>query len=159
MPVAVATAFAGVYLGAYGFDRYLDYAAMLGPRGEWLQFAVMGGLVVLHGAVHAVAYALLCEGSWRDVAVEASLFPGGLDPVQVFVVPTAQIRRSAYLVGVAAPGVLLGLVPAAWALATGNPLALFVGLVGILLTGSDIGELLDTVRSPDAAGAAEFASS
>lgn len=159
VPLAVAAAFAGPYLVAYGFDRSLDYAAMLGPDGEWLQFAAMGGLLVLHGAVHAVAYALLGEGSWRDVTVEASLFPGGIDPVSVSVVPDASIRRSAYLVGLAAPGVLLGLAPAAWALATGSPLALFVGLVGILLTGSDVSELLGAVRSPDAAGVAEFASS
>ncbi|WP_436927767.1 hypothetical protein [Halosimplex amylolyticum] len=159
VPVAVAAAFAGVYLAVYGFDRYLDYAAMLGPRGEWLQFAVVAGVVGLHGAVHAVAYALLGEGSWRDAAVDASLFPGGVDPVRVTVFPDGPIRRSAYLVGVAAPGVLLGVVPATWALVTGNPLALFVGLVGVLLTGSDVGELIETARAPDAAGTVEFASS
>ncbi|WP_415379768.1 hypothetical protein [Halosimplex sp. TS25] len=159
VPVAVAAAFAGAYLAVYGLDRYLDYAAMLGPRGEWLQFAVMAGVVGLHGAVHAAAYALLGEGSWRDVTAEMSLFPGGIDPVRVSVRPDGPIRRSAYLAGIAAPGVLLGFVPAAWALATGNPLALFVGLVGVLLTGSDVGELLDTMRSPDAAGAVEFAAS
>ncbi len=159
VPVAVAAAFAGVYVATYGFDRYLDYTAMLGPRGDVLQFALLAGVVVLHGAVHAVAYALLGEGSWRDVTVDASLFPGGLDPVRVAVLPAGPIRRSAYLVGVAAPGVILGVVPAMWALATGNPLALFVGLVGVLSAGSDVSESLDAIRHPDVVSDREFVSS
>ncbi|WP_459193315.1 DUF3267 domain-containing protein [Halosimplex sp. J119] len=157
VPLAVAAAFAGAYLAAYGLDRYLDYTAALGPRGDLLQFVVMAGVVALHGAVHALAYALLGAGSWRDVTVEASLFPGGIDPIRVSVHPDGPIRWSAYLVGVAAPGVLLGVAPAAWALATGTPLALFVGLVGILLTGPDVRELIDTVRAPDTAADPAFA--
>ena len=156
VPLAVAAAFAGVYVGTYGVDRYLDYVTMLGPRGEWLQFVVMGGLVVGHGAVHAITYAVLGEGSWRDVRVDVSLFPDGLDPVRVAVLPDGPIRRSAYLLGVAAPGLLLGVTPCAWALLTGTPLALFVGLVGVLLTGSDVSELLATLGVSDTAADREF---
>lgn len=159
VPVAVTAVAVGAYVATYGLDRYLDYGAMLGPRGEWLQFAVLGGLVVAHGVVHALAYALLGEGSWRAVRLDVSTDPSGIDPVRVAVRPAGRIRRSAYALGVAAPGLLLGVAPAAWALVSGNPLAMFVGAVGLLICGSDAAELRDVLGARDAATAREFVAS
>lgn len=159
IPLVVTGAVLGAYVLAYGLDRYVEYADMLGPRGELLQFAVIGGLLIVHGVVHAVAYALLGEGSWRAVSVEVVTDTAGIDPVAVSVLPAGKIRRSAYVVGVAAPGVVLGLLPAAWALLIGNPLAMFVGAVGLLLTGSDVTELLDVLSVPHSAIEREFVSS
>jgi len=159
VPVTVTAAVFGGYLVSYGLDSYLGYVTMLGPGGEWLQFLVMAGLVVLHGVVHAVAYAVLGDGSWRSVRLDFSTEPGGIDPVRVAVLPGGRIRRTAYLVGVAAPGVVLGLVPAGWALVTGNPLAMFVGAFGLLLTGSDVSELLAVLAAPDSTVEREFVSS
>jgi len=151
VPVAATAVAFAAYVGLYGLDGYLGYADLLGPCGEWLQFPLLGGVVAAHGAVHAVAYAVLGERSWTDVTVDFEVAPGGFEPVRVTVAPDGPIRRSAYLVGLAAPGLALGLAPAAWALATGNPLALFVGLVGVLVSGSDVTEVARVLAARDAA--------
>ncbi|WP_436908701.1 metalloprotease family protein [Halosimplex marinum] len=149
VPVAATTAAFAAYVGLYGLDSYLGYADLLGPRGEWVQFLVMAGVVAAHGAVHAAGYAVLGGGSRRDVTVDFEAFPGGFEPVRVAVSPGGPIRRSAYLAGLVAPGVVLGVVPVAWALASGNPLAMFVGAVGLLVSGSDVSGVIDVVRAAD----------
>jgi len=159
VPVAAAAAAFAAYVGLYGLDGYFEYTEMLGPRGEWLQFLLLAGVVAAHGAVHAVAYAVLGEGSWTDVTADVEIAPGGFEPVRVTVLPGVSIPRSAYLVGLAAPGIALGLAPAAWALATGNPLALFVGLVGILVSGSDVTEAARVLDARDLAADREFVTS
>lgn len=160
VPIAVAATVAGLYVGTYGVYRYLDYTAMLGERGTWLQFVVLAGLVVLHGLLHAAAYASLGGGTLRDVTLDVALSPqDSLEPLRVSVLPSTPMSRWAYRAGVAIPGVLLGLAPAAWALATGNPLALFVGLVGVLLTGSDVNALVDSSTHPDVVDDSEPVSS
>jgi len=151
VPVATAAVAFAAYAGLHGLDSYLGYVDLLGPNGEWLQFLALAGAVAAHGAVHAVAYAALGAGAWYDVTLAVEVRPGGFEPVRATVRPTGPIRRSAYLTGLAAPGVLLGLAPAAWALATGNPLALFVGLVGILVSGSDANEAARVLGARDAA--------
>jgi|GEM_PF-2545597 len=150
-PVATTAVAFAAYAALYGLDSYLGYVDLLGPNGEWLQFLAMAGAVAAHGGVHAVAYAVLGAGSWTDVTLDVEVRPGGFEPVRVAVVPGASIRRSAYLTGLAAPGVLLGLAPAAWALATGNPLALFVGLIGVLVSGSDANEVARVLGARDTA--------
>lgn len=159
VPVAATAAAFAAYVGLYGANRYLGYADLLGPRGELLQFLVIAGVVVAHGAVHAAAYAALGAGGWRDVSVDVETLPGGLEPVRIAVVPGAPIRRSAYLAGVAAPAVLLGVAPVTWALTSGNPLALFVGAVGLLVSGADVNEAVDVVRADSSAREREFAPS
>jgi hypothetical protein len=52
-------------------------------------------------------------------------------------------------VGVAAPGIVLGVVPAALALVTGDALAMFVGLIGLLLIATDVGALVEAWRHPE----------
>lgn len=149
VPVAATAVAFAAYAGLYGLDSYLRYADLLGPRGEWAQFLVMAGVVGAHGAVHAVGYAVLGGGSWRDVDLDFEVFPDGFEPVRTAVSPGGPIRRSAYLAGLVAPGVLLGVVPVAWALVSGNPLAMFVGAVGLLVSGSDVNEVVDAVRAGD----------
>jgi hypothetical protein len=151
VPVAATAVAFAAYAGLYSLDSYLGYADLLGPRGEWVQFLLLAGVVAAHGAVHAAGYAVLGGGSWRDVDLDFEVLPGGYEPVRVAVSPGGPIRRSAYLVGLVAPGVLLGVVPVAWALASGNPLAMFVGAVGLLASGSDVSEVVGVVRAADSA--------
>ncbi|WP_327050699.1 metalloprotease family protein [Halomicrococcus gelatinilyticus] len=154
--VTAAVAFGGTYVATYGLDRYLTYTDALGRYGVVLQFGVMIGLVVLHEAVHAVAYAILGGLSWDEIAVEVGLdFDDGLDPLHHSVHPARPLRRRAYYAGVAAPGVVLGLLPAALALATGSALAAFVGVVGLLLVSTDVPPLVEAWRHPEAMAVAD----
>lgn len=156
--VAVAVAVGGTYALTYGVERYLTYAEMLGPRGELVQFAVVAGLFVAHEAVHALAY-VVCGVSPADVEVEFGLDrEAPLDPVHHSVHPGRPIERWRYYVGVAAPGVALGVAPATLALATGNPLAMFVGGVGLLLVATDVSALVAAIRHPESIAAPESTS-
>lgn len=155
-PVAVAVALGGAYVGTYGLERFFDYVTMLGEYGVVVQFGVLAAVVAAHEAIHAVAYAVLCGLSRDEVAVEAALFPdGSLDPLHVSVHPDRAVRRWRYAVGVAAPGVLLGLVPSAVGLATDNPLAAFVGLYGVLLVATDVPALVEAWTLPDYVAASD----
>lgn len=146
VPVAAAGVSAGAYLATYGVERYLEYAEMLGPRGETLQFGVVFALIGAHVAGHAAAFAIV-GSSWRDVTLDATVLPdGSIEPVSVSVRPSEPIRRWRYSIGLAVPGVALGLLPATLGVVTGNPLSLFVGVVGLLVTGPDVQELLDAWR-------------
>lgn len=150
-----ALAVGGAYVATYGFDRYLTYTDAL-PAGELLQFAVLAAVLVAHEAVHALAYRTVGGCTWDEVAVEARLsFDGGLDPVHHSVHPTRPVRRSAYLVCLAAPTVLLGVVPAAVGLATGSALATFVGLAGLLLVSTDVAPAVAAWRHPERVAAPE----
>ena len=154
--VAAAAAFGGGYVATYGVDRYLTYTESLGPHGVVVQFGVVAALVALHEAVHAVAYAAVGGLSWDEIAVEVELdFEDGLDPLHHSVHPARPVRRRAYYVGVVAPGVLLGILPATVGLATGSALATFVGLVGLLLISTDVGTLVEVWRHPETMAAAE----
>jgi len=156
--VTAAVAFGGSYVATYGLDQYSTYTEALGPNGVVLQFGVIAGLVVLHEIVHAVVYATVGGLSWEDIAVEVGLdFDDPLDPVHHSVHPTRPLRRRAYYAGVAAPGVVLGLLPATLALATGNALAMFVGVVGLLLLSTDVPALVGAWRHPEAIAASDTA--
>jgi len=128
---------------------------MLGDHGALLQFALMAVLLAAHEAVHAAAY-VLGGRSWDEVDVAFELFPSGTyDPVRVSVQPAVPMNRWAYRFGVALPGLLLGVLPSALAVATGNPLAMFVGLFGTVLLPPDVETLLDTWRAPGTLAAVE----
>jgi hypothetical protein len=152
MAVTIATvaAFGGGYVMTYGVDQYLTYTELLGPYGVFLQFGVIVGLVVLHEAIHAVVYATIGSLSWSEIEVEVGFdFEDTFDPLDHSVHPARPIRRWAYVVCVAAPGIVLGVVPAALALVTGNALAMFVGLIGLLLIATDVGALVEAWRHPE----------
>jgi hypothetical protein len=60
-----------------------------------------------------------------------------------------------YYAGLAAPGLVLGVLPAAVGLATGDPLATFVGVAGVLLVATDVAPLVAACRRPEAIRASE----
>jgi hypothetical protein len=158
-PVAVATAVAGAYVLTYGADRFFTYPDALGEYGLALQFVLLGGLLVAHEAVHALSYATLAGLSPAEIEVEAELLPdGSYDPVHLSVHPARPVRRSAYAAGVAMPGLVLGVAPAAVGLFTGHPLVTFVGLAGIVLVATDVETLVALSRRADAASRPESTS-
>lgn len=152
--VAVATAGLSCYAAVHGLDQYFTYTAHLGPHGPVLQFAVLLGVLVAHEAVHALAYRLLAGVGWGGIAVELS-YEGGLDPLHHSVHPTRAVRRRAYYASVLAPTVLLGAVPTAVGVVTGHSLATFVGTVGLLLLGTDVGTLVQAWRHPETIAVAD----
>jgi len=148
--IAAVVAFGGGYVATYGVDRYLTYTESLGPHGVFLQFGVTVGLVVLHEVIHAVAYATIGNLSWSEIEVKVGFdFEDTFDPLDHSVHPARPIHQWAYIVGVAAPGIVLGVVPAALALVTGDALAMFVGLIGLLLITTDVGALVEAWRHPE----------
>jgi hypothetical protein len=156
VPVAAVVAVAGAFAAIYGVERSLTYPELLGVAG---QFAVMATVVVGHEAIHAVSYAALAGLSREEIAVEVGLFPDdSLDPVHFSVHPVVPVRRNAYAAGVAAPGLLIGVLPSVVALATGSSVALFVGLVGLLLVATDVAALVDLWRRPETVAAPDPAS-
>lgn len=156
VPAVAIVAFGGAYVGTYGLDRYLTYTELLGPNGVVLQFAVMAGLIAFHEVIHAVTYATVGGLSWDDIDVEFAFeFEDGYDPLHHSVHPARPVRRWVYYVGVAAPGIVLGFVPALVALLTGNPLAMFVGVIGLLLLSTDVGSLVSAWRNPEAMAVSE----
>ena len=146
VPVATTAVAWGAFMATYGVERYLDYAAMLGEHGALLQFVVMAGVVAVHGALHAVAFVAVGALSVRDITVDLVLRPENGRGVRACVLPAVPMRRWAYHLGVAVPGVFLGALPVVVALVTGNPLAMFVGVVGLLTTPGDVQVLLDAWR-------------
>lgn len=144
-----ALAVGGAYVATYGLAQYLSYADAL-PAGELLQFAVIAAVFVGHEAVHAIAYATVGRCSWDEIRVEADIeFGEGLDPVRHSVHPTRPVPRTAYWLCLAAPTLLLGVVPAAVGLVTGSALATFVGIVGLLLVGTDVDPAVTAWRYPE----------
>ncbi|WP_440990607.1 DUF3267 domain-containing protein [Haloarchaeobius baliensis] len=147
--VTAALAAGGAYAATYGLEQYFAYTEAL-PAGVLLQFAVIAAVLVAHEAVHAVAYATVGGCSRDEIAVEAGIeFGDGLDPVHHSVHPTRPIRRSAYWACLAAPTLLLGVVPAAVGLLTGSALATFVGVVGLLLVSTDVAPAVTAWRHPE----------
>lgn len=150
VPAVAVVAFGGGYVATYGLDQYLTYTELLGPHGVVLQFALIAGLIALHEALHGAAYAAVGGLSWDEIDVEVGLeLEDGFDPIRHSVHPARPVRRWVYYAGVAAPGLVLGFVPAAIALLTGNPLAMFVGVVGLLLLSTDVGALVTAWRDPE----------
>ena len=144
-----ALAVGGAYVATYGLAQYLTYADAL-PAGELLQFAVIAAVFVAHEAAHAIAYATVGRCSWDEIRVEAGIeFGEGLDPIHHSVHPTRPVPRTAYWLCLAAPTLLLGVVPAAVGLATGSALATFVGIVGLLLVGTDVDPAVTAWRYPE----------
>ncbi len=156
VPAVAIVAFGGSYVTTYGLDRYLTYTELLGPHGAVLQFALIAGVVVLHEGIHAAAYAIASGLSWDEIEVDVELdLEGGVDPIRHSVHPARPVRRWVYYVGIAAPGVVLGVVPSAVAVATGNPLAMFVGVVGLVLLSTDVGALVTAWRNPESIAASD----
>ena len=144
-----ALAVGGAYVATYGLAQYVTYTAAL-PAGELLQFAVIATVLVAHEAVHAIAHATIGRCSWDEIRVEADVeFGDGLDPIHHSVHPTRPVPRTAYWLCLAAPTLLLGVVPAAVGLATGSALATFVGIVGLLLVGTDVDPAVTAWRYPE----------
>ena len=71
--VAMALAFGGTYVVAYGFDQYLTDTEWLGRNGTILQFGVVIGVIVLHEVAHALTYAIVCGLSWNEIDVVVEL--------------------------------------------------------------------------------------
>lgn len=107
----------------------------------------MIGVIVLHEVVHALTYAIVCGVSLNEIDVVVELVPEKpLELVSHSVHPARPIRRWKYSVGVDAPTLVLGVVPASIGPATGTPLATFVGLLGLFLISTEVGAIVEAWR-------------
>ena len=137
-----------IYVNSYGLGRFLEYENYLGEYGTVLQFGVMAALLVVHEAVHAVSFMVFGGLSWVGIETKIALNPSGtFDPIQFYVYPVEEIGRLAYGLGVAMPGIVLGIVPSLLGIVTGHPLVMAVGIFGVILAPIDVSVLLREVRS------------
>ena len=115
----------------WGWTAVGDGAAWWAARPAVALAALAGGTLA-HEALHALA--------WRSAA---DLPPGSVrlgfnwKALTPYAHCSAPMRARAYRIGAAAPGVVLGLAPAAGALATGNGALLAFALLFTLAAGGD----------------------
>lgn len=107
-----------------GFDGWLD-------RPAWAFAAVVAGVLV-HEGLHALAWRLAAD--LPPASVRLGFNWKALTPYAHCAAP---MPARAYRIGAATPGIVLGLAPAAVALATGNGMLLAFALLFTLAAGGD----------------------
>lgn len=133
------------YVSLYSLDQFLTYADYLGEYGELLQFGAMAVAIVIHEGIHAISFMILGNLSWNQVEKQIAVNPSGTyDPIQLYVYPGEPVSQRAYALGVAMPGIVLGVIPSVVGLVTGHAFVMAVGIFGIVLTPIDVSVLLGT---------------
>lgn len=140
-----AAVLAGIYIGVWGVDGLLALdgttATMAGRYGlsAVLTLALLAvAVVIVHELVHGVVYVLF--GGHPFTELEIGLAPYGL---AIYVRPTRPLDARAYRLGLAAPGVVTGVLPAIVGIGTGDGLLMALGLYGVLITAADIATLVE----------------
>lgn len=88
--------------------------------------------IIVHEIIHAVTWAVASRRPFRAIAIGfqwRSLSP--------YAHPREPIEARAYRIGAAMPGLVLGLMPAAAAIALGRPVLLVFGLLFTIAAGGD----------------------
>lgn len=141
-----AALLAGIYIQLYSLNQLLAYGDVLGTYAVVLQFVVMGILVVIHEGVHAISFMAFGGLTWNEVETTIAVNPSGTrDPIQFYVYPRKSISERAYMLGVAMPGIALGVIPSVVGLVIGSPFLMALGVFGIGMTSIDVDVLLDSL--------------
>jgi hypothetical protein len=139
-----AAALAGGYVSLYSLDQLLSYGDVLGTYAVVLQFVVMGVLVAVHEGIHAISFMIFGGLTWDEIRAKTAVNPSGTrDPIQFYVYPKVPISKRAYALGVAMPGVALGILPSVAALVTGSPFLMALGIFGMGMTSIDVDVLFE----------------
>ena len=106
--------------------------------GGWMgAMAIVACTAVVHEILHGLAWCLVARVPWRSISVRASW------RVMGFVAgPDVPLPATAFRVGVAAPGLILGAIPIAAGLSAGLGLLVLWGLFALLECFSDAALLL-----------------
>lgn len=127
----VCAALAAAFVGLHGGEALWDGAGRV--FGSPLTFAaVFLAGVVVHEAIHGVAWKLASGKPWR-----ALRFGVQLKTLTPYAHCTEPMSARAYRTGAAAPGVALGLAPVLLALVTGDGALAAFGLFFTLAAGGD----------------------
>jgi len=141
-----AAMLAGSYVFLYSLDQLLSYGDVLGAYAVVLQFVVMGVLVAVHEGIHAISFMTFGGLTWDEIKAKIAVNPSGTrDPIQFYVYPEVPISKRAYALGVAMPGVALGVLPSVTALVTGYPFLMALGIFGMGMTSIDIDVLFESL--------------
>jgi hypothetical protein len=111
--------------------------------GWWSALAIFAGIVV-HELLHGITMCLLGRLRWADMTFGVNW--GAMMP---YAHPTGPIQARAYAIGTAMPGVLLGILPAAAGLATGNAALSGWGAIFLAAAAGDL-MVLYTLRATPA---------
>lgn len=138
------------YVSLYSLNRFLTYSDYLGEYGELLQFGAMAVVVVIHEGIHAISFMVFGNLSWNQVEKQIAVNPSETyDPIQFYVYPGEPVSRRAYALGVAMPGIILGVIPSVVGLVTGHAFVMAVGIFGVVLAPIDVSVLLGRLWHPD----------
>ncbi|MEA5020287.1 MAG: DUF3267 domain-containing protein [Gordonibacter sp.] len=103
--------------------------------------AVFFLLIIIHEAIHGLAWGAFAKGHWR--AVSFGFMVQYLTP---YCTCNEPLPKHAYIIGALAPTVLLGLIPTAVGIATGSGIWLAVGLLLIVGGGGDLAIVIKLLR-------------
>ena len=127
----VCAALAAAFVGLHGGEALWDGAGrVFGTPLTFVAVFLVG--VVVHEAIHGVAWKLASGEPWR-----ALRFGVQLKTLTPYAHCTEPMSARAYRAGAAAPGVALGLAPVLVALVTGNGALAAFGLFFTLAAGGD----------------------
>ena len=125
-PPVAALAWAFVALHGWG------PIAAAGRLPRMALFAGLLGGILLHEVLHALAWKWSSRLPWRDIAIGFQW-----RTFTPFAHARVPMTARAYRIGAATPGVVLGLAPALFGLATGDGAAILFGLLFTFAAGGD----------------------
>ena len=119
------------------FHRDVPFRMM---NGIVFLFAVLA-LTVIHELIHGLTWSVFSKDHFKDI--EFGFMKEYLTPYCTCKVP---LKKKGYVLGTLMPLIVLGILPAVFALIVGNPDLLILGLVMILSAGGDVLIVLRLLR-------------
>ena len=129
--VPIGTALSATYLALWGWEGVFGGITTLTSHWTIPPVLLLGG-IVLHELIHGLTWALLGRRPLRDI--EYGIKWEYLTPYAHARVP---LTAQAYRWGAVMPGIILGLVPAGWGIATGDGGPFLYGLLFTVAAGGD----------------------
>lgn len=129
--IPAAALFCVVYGGFWGWEKMAADISLIFINYEYLLLAVIPG-ILLHELLHAWGWMAASGLGWESMS-----FGLNLKALAPYAHCNQPMRVEAYRQGVAAPGVLLGLLPLCWGLIFGSALPAGFGFLFTLVATGD----------------------
>ena len=113
----------------------------MGIAGFWLWLLVLVVLIVVHELIHGITWAIFAPNHWKTV--EFGFIVAYFTPYCTCGEP---LKRYQYVIGALMPTLLLGIVPAIYAIASGSLPWLLTGCMMVLGGGGDLTIVLRLLR-------------
>ncbi|MDO5784879.1 MAG: DUF3267 domain-containing protein [Eubacteriales bacterium] len=123
------------------FVRNASGTMVMGTGNMLVWFLVLVALIVVHELIHGITWAVFAPHHWK--AVEFGFIAKYLTPYCTCGEP---LKRYQYVIGALMPTIVLGILPAVFAIFSGNLEWLLMGCVMILGGGGDMTIVLKLLR-------------